>query len=287
MKQPRLDYGQLLVTLTISFLSQHLPICGHPVTEGGPGDRPPTRSSILMTRLSPRLLTIPDLNALTDPEEMILVHKNTIIQLTERSTKINKAAMKAMRSIWAYNMTSPKYRKTIVPHRVVLNETMTAKEHEDLQFLRWREPFLMSPAELHYYGDLRKKHNYHFPRKCPSCRQIVLDTYEQYQLHSFEYDERGYVRCVTAPPRERYDHACYMCPAEFIHFDDFARHLVTHSVQFAKYSNWTYPYTHPPMRARRKTTIEIWGPGEEDKIYFNKWPAEDESTDLPPWKRGW
>ncbi|KAL1453364.1 hypothetical protein WDU94_007505 [Cyamophila willieti] len=211
MNQPRLDYGQFLLTLTMTFLSQHLPICGHPVTEnpGCSGDRPSTPSSILMTRLSPRLLTIPDLNALTDPEEMIL---NTIIELTERSTLINKEAMKAMRSIWAYNMTSPKYRKDIFPHEVIMNETMSSKEHADLQFLRWREPFLMSPLELHYYGNLRKKHHYHFPRKCPSCRDIVLDTFEQYQLHSFEYDERGYVRCVTAAPKEKYNHECYMCP---------------------------------------------------------------------------
>ncbi|XP_026683338.1 uncharacterized protein LOC113469670 [Diaphorina citri] len=256
---------------------RHNPTSSHPLTEKpelGLG----FRQSTLGNKLTRRLLTVPDVYAMTNPEEMILLHKNTVVQLTKRSTKINKAAMKAKREFWRYNMTSPRYRRTVSPHIVVLNETMTSKEHRDLQFLRWREPFLLKPEELAYYLDLRRKHHVYFPRKCPSCREIVLDTFEQYNFHSFEYDERGYVKVPTPPATLRYQYSCYMCPAECEDTEEMARHYLNHSRLLKKYPTWTYPHTAPATVARRKTSIVRFG---SDNFYFDVWPAQDESTEPP------
>lgn len=279
MHQTPRDLTHIFLTILTTIPSILTPSHSLPLADYPGGLHQSTLLSKLCRR---RTMTVPDINALTDLEEMILVHKNTIVQLTKRSTKINLSSMKAMRSIWKWNMTSPMYRRTISPHEVIFNSTMSAKEHTDLQFMRWREVFLMKPEELTYYVALRKKFHQNYHRQCPACRQDVLDTYEQYMWHSFEYDERGYVPAVTPPYSVRYPHNCYLCMEEFESMEQYARHLITHSVQFKGNHTWTYPYTEAPTVAGRKTSIVNLF---DQDIYFNVFPGQDESTEFPKWIR--
>lgn len=243
----------------------------HPLASMGVSEVPlitSTEQPPLLTRVTKKRLIIPDLKAMTDPEEMLLLGKQSIVILTKRSTKYNLKGMRSMRSLWKYNMTSPRYRRTIHIHTVIINSTMTSQEVADLQYLRWREPFVMSPEELNYYLDLRRKKNFNDPRKCPGCRDIVLDTYEQYFLHSASYDERGYIKHPT-PDMPRYPYACHICPERFETINELNPHYLNHSIQLGRYPTFTYPYTEAEYLPDRPTTIVHVGGEDFDLEVFD------------------